>query len=86
MQHRPQTAGRCCFSISLTARIAIFQKRKSEFLARYQNADLTNNDMSDDYSKRHYTVAIRLQENEFSDLFTTKSKQLDMVFPELWNR
>jgi len=42
-----------------------FQKRKAEFLARYQNADLTNNDMSDDYSKRHYTVAIRLQENEF---------------------
>lgn len=42
-----------------------FQKRKAEFLARYQNADLTHNDMSDDYSKRHYTVAIRLQENEF---------------------
>lgn len=42
-----------------------FQKRKAEFLARHQNADLTHNDMSDDYSKRHYTVAIRLQENEF---------------------
>jgi hypothetical protein len=42
-----------------------FQKRKAEFLAQYQNADLTHNDMSDDFSKRHYTVAIRLQENEF---------------------
>ena len=42
-----------------------FQKRKAEFLAQYQNAILTHNDMSDDYAKRHYIVAIRLQENEF---------------------
>jgi len=42
-----------------------FQKKKADFLARYQNADLTHNDMSEDYFKRHYTVAIRLQEDEF---------------------
>lgn len=42
-----------------------FLKRKAEFLAQYQNAILTHNDMSDDYAKRHYIVAIRLQENEF---------------------
>lgn len=42
-----------------------FQKKKEEFLSRYQYADLAHNDMSDDYPRRHYTVAIRLQENEF---------------------